>query len=74
VEADEAQAADLARAFAAALETPGWYVKFQSPAESWVVFPDKIFRYPRGDQSDRAEAKAYGRELAIPEPQLDWTP
>lgn len=73
-EADEARAEDLARAFAAALQTPGWYVNFQSPAESWVVFPDKIFRYPRGDRSGRADAQAYGRELAIPEPQLDWTP
>jgi hypothetical protein len=29
--------------------------------------------YPRGDEDGRAEARAYGRELGIPEPQLDWT-
>jgi hypothetical protein len=72
-EADEAAADDLARAFAGALNESGWYVNFQSPAEALVVYPGKIFRYPRGDQAGRAEAQAYGRQLAIPGPQLDWT-
>jgi hypothetical protein len=72
-EAEDADAAELAQAFADALDQPGWYVNFQSPAESFVVFPGRIFRYPRGDQAGRAEAQAHGRQLAIPEPQLDWT-
>jgi len=37
------------------------------------LFPGRIFRYPRGDEPGRAEAQAYGRQLAIPDPQLDWT-
>ena len=73
-EADETLAGDLAQAFAGTLEDgPGWYVNFQSPTEAFVVFPGRIFRYPRGDAGGRAEAQAYGRRLAIPEPQLDWT-
>ena len=73
-EADEAQAAGLARAFADALDDePAWYVNFQSATEAFVVYPGQIFRYPRGDASGRAEAQAHGRRLAIPEPQLDWT-
>ena len=48
-------------------------MNFQSPSESFVVFPARIFRYPRGDASGRAAAQAYGRSLAIPDPQLDWT-
>jgi hypothetical protein len=73
-EADEAAADGLARAFADVLEDgPGWYVNFQSPTVSFVVFPGKVFRYPRGDAAGRAGAQAYGRGLAIPEPQLDWT-
>jgi hypothetical protein len=72
-EADEAEAEELALAFADALDQPGWYVNFESPAESFVVFPGRIFRYPRGDEAGRAEAQAHGRQLAIPEPQLDWT-
>jgi hypothetical protein len=72
-EADEAGARELAEAFADALDQPGWYVNFESPTESFVVFPGRIFRYPRGDQAGRAAAQGHGRQLAIPEPQLDWT-
>ena len=71
-EAAEEGAAELAQAFADVLAGPGWYVNFQSPSESFVVFPGRIFRYPRGDASGRAAAEAYGRRLAIPGPQLDW--
>lgn len=71
-EADEAEAEDLAQTFAGALDQPGWYVDFRSPAETFVVFPGRTFRYPRGDDTGRAEAQAHGRQLAIPEPQLDW--
>lgn len=70
--ADEAEAENLAQAFADALDEPGWYVDFRSPEETFVVFPGRIFRYPRGDDAGRADAQAHGRALAIPEPQLDW--
>lgn len=72
-EAEEAGAGELAPAFAAALEQPGWYVAFRSAAETFVVFPGRIFRYPRGDDRGRAQAAAHGRQLAVPESQLDWT-
>ena len=72
-EAGDSGARVLAEVFAQALDNSGWYVNFQSPAESFVVFPGKIFRYPRGDAAGRAAAQAHGRQLAIPEPQPDWT-
>jgi len=72
-QADDAGARELAEAFADVLDQPGWYVDFHSPTDSFVVFPGRIFHYPRGDKAGRADAQAYGRELAIPEPQLDWT-
>jgi hypothetical protein len=72
-ESEESSAAELAQAFASALDQPGWYANFQSPSESWVVFPGRVFRYPRGSAAGRAEAQNYGRRLAVPEPQLDWT-
>jgi hypothetical protein len=71
--ADEGQAGQLARTFADVLDQPGWYVNFESPTESFVMFPGRIFRYPRGDAAGRAAAQHYGRQLDIPEPQLDWT-
>lgn len=71
-EAEEARSGEVAQTFAGVLDQPGWYMNFESPAENFVVFPGRVFRYPRGDQAGRAEAQAYGRRLAIPEPQLDW--
>jgi hypothetical protein len=71
-EADETQAWELAQAFAGALDRPGWYVDFRSPTYTFVVLPGRTFRYPRGDDKGRAAAQAHGRQLAIPEAQLDW--
>jgi hypothetical protein len=73
-EAGDADAGELARAFAGALDDQpmAWYADFRSPAETFVVFPGRIFRYQRGDHVGRAEAEAHGRQLAIPETQLDW--
>jgi hypothetical protein len=72
-EADEAEADRLVLAFADALDDhPSWYADFRSPQETFVVFPGRAFRYPRGDEASRAEAQAYGRQLSIPELQLDW--
>jgi hypothetical protein len=68
---DHAEA--LAQALADVLAEPGWYADFHNDHENFVIFPGKVFRYPRGDQSARAEAQAHGRHLGIPEPQLDWT-
>jgi hypothetical protein len=66
-------AALLARALEGALEGEGgWYCDFRSDDETFVVFADRTFRYPRGDQAGRAEATAYGRSVGVPENQLDW--
>src|ERR1700733_10466703 len=72
-EAEEAEADGLARAFADVLDEPAWYANFQSPAESFIVFPGRVFRYPRGEEEGREQAQAYGWQNGIPEPQLDWT-
>jgi hypothetical protein len=63
----------LAETFASVLQpTGGWYVDWNAGADKYVVFADRIFRYPRGDQAGRAEAQAHGRDVGVPEPQLDW--
>jgi hypothetical protein len=63
----------LAGELADSLLSPGWYANWNSDTEATVVFPGKVFRYPRGDQAGRAEAQAHGRSVGVPEPQLDWT-
>lgn len=50
----------------------GWYVNYNTAADAFVVFADRVFRYPRGDPAGRAEVAAYGRGIGIPESQLDW--
>jgi hypothetical protein len=70
--AEQTQAEALAGKLADLLDTPGWYVDFRTEEEVYVTFPDKIFRYTRGDAAGRAEAVAYGRTVGVPDSQLDW--
>ena len=72
-EADERDAAVLAGGLAKALSADcGWYADFRTPAETFVVFAGRVFRYPRGDGAGRAEAAGYGRSMGVPQSQLDW--
>lgn len=71
-EAGEQSAAVLANQLADSLLEPAWYVNWNSDSEATVVFPNKVFRYRRGDQGGRAAAQQYGRQCGVPESQLDW--
>jgi hypothetical protein len=71
-EVDDNYTVALAEALKGVLDKPGWYADFHNEREIFVVFPGRVFRYPRGDKASRSEAQAYGRKLGVPEPQLDW--
>jgi hypothetical protein len=72
-EAEERSAGLLADALAGVLDTEhGWYADFRTPAETFVIYSGRVFRYPRGDSQGRAEAEAYGRSVCVPESELDW--
>jgi hypothetical protein len=71
-EAPDALAGALAEAFAAALDQRGWFVDFHTAADKYVVFPEHVFKYPRGDASGRTEAQAYAMRLGVPAAQIDW--
>lgn len=62
----------LAHALSDALAAGPWYCDLQSDDETIVVFAGRVFRYPRGDASARAEAEAYARSAGVPESQIDW--
>jgi hypothetical protein len=62
----------FAAALSEALEPGPWYCDFRSETETFVVFADRIFRYPRRDQSGREEAEAHARSVGVPEAQIDW--
>jgi hypothetical protein len=61
----------FAEVVAGALE-PGWYCDFHSEQETFVVFAERLFRYPRGDKSGRELAEDYARSVGVPEVQIDW--
>jgi len=70
---DDDHTAELSTALAEALdEVGGWYCDFHTTKETIVVFPRKVFRYPRGDLHQRADAAAHARTIDIPENQIDW--
>jgi hypothetical protein len=71
--ADDRHADQLAQALADALDPAGaWYCDFQSADETFVVFANVIFRYPRGDETGRDAAAEHARSIGVPESQLDW--
>ena len=72
-EAPDGEADRLMAALERALSREGgWYCDFRNEAETFVVFADRSFRYPRGDHDGRAAAAAHGRSVGVPEAQLDW--
>jgi hypothetical protein len=72
VKAEKTEA--LVSALSKALLRDGrWYCNFNSNDEVVVVFRDRVFRYPAGDQAARPEVELYGRDVGVPESQLDWT-
>jgi len=69
----DADAALLAAALSEALEAEGgWYCDYRTASETFVVFADHVFRYPRGDSVGRRQAADYALSVGVPEAQLDW--
>ena len=72
-EAADHQADTIAEKLSQALKPQGWYINASTVAHVYVIFPNKVFKYRKRDGIQRAEAKQYGRSIAIPEHQLDWS-
>jgi hypothetical protein len=66
------RAAELASAFAAVLDTPGWYADLHTAERSFVAFAGRVFAYARDDAAGRAAAEAFAREHGVPDAQIDW--
>lgn len=52
--------------------SPGWYTDFVWKDEKFVIFPDRVFRYPRGDRKRHEEAAEYAQSIGVPVQQADW--
>jgi hypothetical protein len=72
-EVPDQDAPTLAAALSGVLDPDiGWYCDFRTATETFVVFADRVFRYPRGNRASRAEVEDYGRRHGVPESHLDW--
>ena len=71
-EAPEDESDALAQRLSKDLSSPGWYANWNSSTQAVVVFPEKIFRYKRGDKAARRRAQKYGKDCGVPDGQLDW--
>ncbi|CAO5191442.1 conserved hypothetical protein [Frankia sp. AiPs1] len=69
----DTEAEALATQLSEALDdAPVWYVDLHTAQETFIVFPNRVIRYLRGDPQGRAEAEEHGRAHGIPDSQLDW--
>ena len=73
IEGPQTKASEIAKMLSQSLKSPGWYTNLSTDSDFYVIFPDKVFKYPKGDQEKRSQAIEYGRKIGIPESQLDWS-
>jgi len=71
-EVEESQADLLTEALSESLK-PRWFIDASTDTTVYVVFPGKVFKYPKGDGAQRELVRQYGMSLDIPERQLDWS-
>jgi len=72
-EVDASQADLIAQRLSRSLKPQGWYINASTSDMVYVIFPNKVFKYRKGDIAQRAAAREYGRSLEIPDSQLDWS-
>ena len=71
-EIEDSQGDTIAVALSRALKLQGWYINASTEMYVYVIFPNKVFKYLKGDSIQRESAKRHGRSMGIPENQLDW--
>ncbi|WP_153411230.1 hypothetical protein [Nocardia macrotermitis] len=69
---DVTHAHTFADELAGALDIGPWYVEFHTHTETFIVFRNRIFRFARDDEHGHTIAADHGRNLGIPDHQLDW--
>lgn len=72
IQGDKSQIDFFAEKLSQTLKPKGCYANLGIDKDSYVIFPNKVFKYKRGDEQKRQKAIKYGRSLEIPEHQLDW--
>jgi hypothetical protein len=71
-EGEAGKADETAERLSGALKSR-WYINFSVNNKVYMMFPERVFKYKKGDKKEREKIKDYARSLNIPESQLDWT-
>lgn len=71
-EAEENVADEVAEHLSHNLKPKGWFINASTNTDVYVMFPNKVFKSTKGDQTARAEAARFGLAVGVPERQLDW--
>lgn len=71
-ETDTCQSDVIANELSQALKAHGWYINASTETHVFVIFPNKVFKYFKGDTIARGEAIRYALSIGIPKDQLDW--
>ncbi len=69
---DNADPGQLAESLSRVLDAPGWYASFHSDGQVFVVFPARVFQYPREADAQHEEVLAYAASVGIPNEQCAW--
>ena len=71
-EGDESNVDVVAEKLSRSLKPRRWCINISTNTHSYAIFPDRVFKYARGNKQSREEAQSHARSLGIPETQLDW--
>ncbi len=71
-EVSDADADVIAEALSRVLKSPGWYIDARLDDWVYVIFPERVFKYRRGDQAGRLQAQEHALAVGVPSGQIDW--
>ncbi len=69
----ESEVERVAAALAAVIDAHRWWADLHANGETFIVFAERVFRFPTGDIAASAEARDYGLAVGVPADQLDWS-
>jgi hypothetical protein len=71
-EVESADADDIAHIFVSTVRRPDWFLRLESDDGMVMIFPQKVFKFPKGDVKARTEAVEYARSIKLPELLSAW--
>ena len=69
-EGDEGNAAMIAERLSQSLSPDRWCGRLSTENHVYVMFPNKVFKYLRGDRQSREKAQDHARSMGIPDSHL----